>query len=341
MAMSARMWKREQERRRRERQRRARRRRNCALVVFAAVAAVAVIAVNRACSVKNSTSAPAAGQTDTTAAPQQTDSAGGTYKTDVDISKVNISFFNNAAFMGNAVADSISMYSLLPDTDFYTGIDLDVENVYTTAAGYSTTAAVDQLKSKKFNKIFLSFGEREISGELEKSFISAYMELVEKIKSYQPSAQIYIIGIPPVTREASKNEEYGLSEKKIKDYNKKIKLMAAEEDVYYVDSVKAVGSDGGYLPEGVSADGINLNRDCCIELIEYMTKKSAVPDEANIDDEDDETGDDTDKNSGRDETDDEDDEDASATASPSGKEKQPEPTVDVRKDSVKDKPGER
>lgn len=330
MAMSQRMWRREQERRRREREKRARQRRNCMIIVILAIAAVVFI-ISKGCSgPKNSA--------DTETTPENTDTAVETsqtsyetrYESSIDITDVNTSFFSNAAFLGNSVADTIGMYNLLKETDFYTDITLDVDNIYTTATGYSTTAAIDQLKSKQFSRVFLSFGESEIANDDVKEFIKSYKSLVEKVKSYQAKAQIYVISIPPSTRETTSARLYGMTINKIKEYNRRIKAMAAEEEVYYVDSVAALGKDGGYLPKGVSADGINLNRGCCIDLLQYITKKAYVPDANSLSSDDDDE-------------DDEDDDEPISKSTPkksSSGASEPEPTVNVLKDSVRRNDGE-
>ena len=157
MAMSQSMWRREQERRRREREKRARQRRNCMIIVIIAIAAVILIISKGCFGGKNEVSEPVQEQADTAVQESQTSDAE-RYESKIDITDVNTSFFSSAAFLGNSVADSIGMYNLLKEADFYTDIMLDVDNVYTTATGYSTTAAVDQLKSKQFTRVFLSFG---------------------------------------------------------------------------------------------------------------------------------------------------------------------------------------
>ena len=156
-----------------------------------------------------------------------------------------------------------------------------------------------------------------------KEFIESYTNLIDKVKSYQAKAQIYVISIPPSTRETTSSGAYGMKLEKIKEYNKRIKAMAADEEVYYVDSVAALGKDDGYLPRGVSADGINLNRGSCIDLLQYITKKAYIPDSNGVSNDDES----------------EDDEDApkstSAPKKSSSQSSEPEPTVNVLKDSIK------
>ena len=337
MARSKMAWKREQERRRRERKMRDRRRAMCAVVVLLlAVIAVIVIVASKGCSEKKAAKDTAVSSTETAASEAP---SSGPYKSAIDISEVNTSFFNDSVFLGNSVADTIAMYGLLQNTDFYSSPILTVDNVYTTIVGYGNTAAADQLKSKKFSKVFLSFGEREIASDDVNEFARSYRALVEKVKSYQTNAQIYLIGIPPVDKAASDESRYGMSLDSIKKYNKKILSIATDQKVYYVNSISALGS-GSYLYNGVSADGINLNRDCCIELLKYITDNAYIPESgsASPSEEKEKT---TQKPANNNHDDEEEDEKESrpsaAMAAPT---ETPVPTVNVLKDSARVKNGD-
>ena len=336
MAKSKMAWKREQERRKRERKMRDRRRAICAVVVLLLAAiAVIVIVASKGCSGKNAAKSPAVSSTETVASESP---SYGPYKSAIDISEVDTSFFNDSVFLGNSVADAIAMYDLLQNTDFYSSPILTVDNVYTTIVGYGNTAAADQLKSKKFSKVFLSFGEREIESGDVNEFTRSYKSLVEKVKSYQTNAQIYLIGIPPVDKAASDETRYGLSLDNIKKYNKKILSIATDQKVYYVNSVSALGS-GSYLYNGVSADGINLNRDCCIELLKYITDNAYIPESssASLSEDKEKT---TQKPAKNNDDEEEDEEESRSSAAEKEPTDTPVPTVNVLKDSAKVKNGD-
>lgn len=341
MAVSRRMWLREQERKRRERQRRARRRRNIAIAVFLLAAiAVAVIIIKgfeNGSPVKVDDPA-------VTAEAEQTDNlptAGASYPGTQEEVSVNADYFDNSVFIGNALAAGIDSYGILPYTDFYAGVHITLENVYTTAANNSSTAVIDQLKSQKFSKVFISFGESELSWSDASEFADAYEELLDKVKSYQQSANIYIISIPPVAENASVAGS-GYSLKLIKAYNKELKILAAQKKVYYVDSFAALG--GNYLPAGISADGVNLNRTYYAKLLNYAQTEAEIPSLADISEDDD--TEDIDGTEDTDSTENVTEEDTGDTVtagnsgsrtadSGSGNDAEPSPTVNVLKNTGK------
>ncbi|MBQ3426331.1 MAG: hypothetical protein IJH37_04185 [Clostridia bacterium] len=290
MNKSQRMWRREQERRRAERKRRLVRRRIVALVVVLAVIAVVIVAVTKACSGGGyKTSSPADSESAGNAR-QTTETSGGAageipaepqsavYTPVHSIDDINQSFFENTAFLGDAVADAINMYGLVPNASFYTSVRLDLDNVYNTAVGYGTVPAADALKSTKFSKIFLSFGSGELGLADPQSFKTRYGELVEKVKTYQPNAQIYVIGIPPSSKTASDAGLYGATIQNITDYNRQIENIAEDNKVFYVDSVMALANSNRYLADGVSHDGVSLNKGCLTDLLWFMVNNSYVPD---------------------------------------------------------------
>ncbi len=275
MTMSQRMWRQQQERRRKERQRRARQRRNCALIViFVAIVAMVYVFANAGKDGQN--------QPTQTAPPQQTENViKEAYTTKLDISDISTSFYKNCAFAGNALAESVEMYSILSEADFYTSINADLENVYTLTPSGSTISISDQFKSKKFKKVFLVFGENELKWESSSKFKTYYADFVEKIKEYQPNAGIYLFAIPPVTEEVATSDGY-ITKTLIKEYNKRIKSIAVSEEVYYIDSYNALSASGGFLPQGISSDGISLNKAAVLELLSYAQDESYIPEEADM-----------------------------------------------------------
>ncbi len=318
MAMSQRMWIREQERKKRERIRRARRRRNCAIIVLllAIIAVVVIVAVNNdggKNTEKPTVTADATAVVDTTVAAAP-------YTTTTAVEDIRASFYKDSAFAGNALAQTIGSYGILKDSDFYAGVNIDLENVYKTTALGSTTSVVEQFKSKQFDKVFLSFGENEISQMSSTEFKEQYAELIDKIQEYQPNSRIYLIGIPPVTAQVS-NSGGDLTVKKIMEFNKRIMSIAVDKEIYYIDSVDALGDNKDFLPNGVSYDGINLNKAATIDLLYYMTKEAYIPDS------DDLAGLDSDDDDESDEEDDKSTPSPKKTAKPS-----PSPTVNVFKD---------
>lgn len=326
MSVSQNMWKRELARKQRDRIRRARRRRNCAITVILLAILAVIIIVSATKSNDNSKNKPKQ-QEHTQSQYKDMDAVENPYTTILQASDIKQSFYADSAFAGNALAETIGMYGILEATDFYAGVNVDIQNVYDITPYGSTTSVAEQFKSKRFNKVFLTFGENELRKFNATEFKEHYQALIDKLKKYQPNARIYIIGIPPITYDASMQGGGVVTMGKIKEFNKYMMSVAVDEEIYYVDSVAALGDNKDFLPKGVSADGINLNKAAVIDLLYYITEKSAIPtaqDLARLD------VDDSDTDGGNTAT-------VPESKPQSTKSPEPSPTVNVFKDSVKEK----
>ena len=150
---------------------------------------------------------------------------------------------------------------------------------------------------------------------------------VGKIKENQPDTTIYVLGIPPVSANASElNSNITMS--KIKSFNKRIISLAVDEELYYVDCVDALGDNKGFLPQGVSADGVNLNKAAVIDLLYYIQKEAYIPASSDLADTDDGEEDDE-KDDEKDEPTSEPTDKSDKTSAPTAS---PTPTVNVLKD---------
>ncbi len=351
MAMSQRMWRREQERKRRERERRARRRRNCTLIVMLIAAGAAAAVCLKYCAGGGETQSGADRNTAAEATVQPSAAAAAPSApagTPIPVSELETSFYRESAFVGNALADGIEAYGILPDTDIYAKVGIDLDNAYTTAADNDSMSVVDQLKSKNFSKVFLFFGESELASNDASGFEDKYAELIGKVKSYQQEARIYVVSIPPVTKETSESSASGMTVRNIRSYNNALRRLAADEEVYYADAYEALADDDGYLKSGVSADGINLDRDSYIIMLNYIADNAYIPDSSDNSGSSEEDTDGEEENTEDPDSSGDEDEDTEPTSRPrptaeserdSGGEEEeptatPRPTVNVLKDSA-------
>ncbi len=306
--MSRSMWIKEQKRKRRERERRARQRRNLFLAVILIAAAAAAVIVMRGCSgsgdPQSGSTAPSA--VSVTQAPMQ-----------IQPEQLNAAYYGNAGetvFVGNALAEGLSNYCILPGADFCTSTGATVENTETVAANNDSAAILDKLKAP-YTKVFLCFGENELAWNDAERFSDSYGKLVDKVRELKRTSSIYLVGIPPVAKNISDSGTAGMTVSNISAYNEAIRSLAAEKDVIYADCTNALSDGSGYLPDGISADGISLNRSCYIKLLNYIAQNAEIPSEDDTSTEKPESGS-TEKPS------------VSSTSAPT-----PAPTVNVLKDT--------
>lgn len=189
----------------------------------------------------------------------------------VNPNEISETFYANSAFIGNSFVDGISIYNFFNDADYFAKIGLSVEDALTTPTQTGTVPVVDELNSdKKYNKIFMMFGENELGWRSKEKFIEKYGEIIDKAKEYQPQSKIYLLAITPVTKTVSDKNTDSTNNEQILVYNELIEKLATDKGVIYADIHKAVANQDGVLEEGAASDGIHFGKDYYEKCLLYI-----------------------------------------------------------------------
>ena len=125
------------------------------------------------------------------------------------------------------------------------------------------------LKDKKYKKVYICYGINELGWPYPNIFADEYKKTIEAIKEIQPNAEIVVCGILPVTEKKSKSDKI-FNMKNVNKFNKVIKEMAEGIKATYVDLSPAVADKKGYLPKGVTPDGVHMDREYCKRILAYI-----------------------------------------------------------------------
>ena len=121
-------------------------------------------------------------------------------------SNIDQNYYQNSAFIGNSFVDGMMNYSLVEGVDYFARIGLNVNDAMTKSTSTGTVPVIEELNNgKQYNKIFMIFGENELGWANSDTFVEQYGALIDKAKSYQSTAKIYLLAITPVTKEVSDN----------------------------------------------------------------------------------------------------------------------------------------
>ena len=159
-------------------------------------------------------------------------------------------FFVNSAILGNSLVDGLRAYSDLKTLSFFCSTGMSVDSVWGRDAG-----RVQSLCSGSYDRIYIELGINEISYPTS-TFIKRYTELLDKIIAAQPQAEIYLVSVLPVTKAKSAGGTYTMA--RVNAYNEALYNLAAEKNCRYLDVCSALIGDDGYLPSGMSWDGIHF-----------------------------------------------------------------------------------
>jgi len=136
-----------------------------ALVIFAIKGCVSSVS-QRAEQKRQEELAAMSTQTPTTAPAQKSNS-----------SDIDQNYYQNSAFIGNSFVDGMMNYSLVE----------------------GAVPVIEELNNgKQYNKIFMIFGENELGWANSDTFVEQYGALIDKAKSYQSTAKIYLFAKGPV-----------------------------------------------------------------------------------------------------------------------------------------------
>ena len=176
----------------------------------------------------------------------------------VSSEEIDLSCFDNTAFIGNSRFISFRNYALVKNA--YAVVGLNVDTVFTKSVSGSSVTVINELNGKSFDKVILMFGDNECGWPNQDVFINRYAKVIDAVKERNPHAEIYLHAILPVSADTSAKNEYGCNNITIAALNKKIEQLAADEEINFINAPTCIlDSDGALLP-GTASDGIHLNK---------------------------------------------------------------------------------
>lgn len=185
--------------------------------------------------------------------------------------EIDNSFYKNSAFIGNSFVDGMEIYDFIGGADYFARIGLNVKDAMTLSEDSGSVAVIDELdRDKKYDKIFMMFGENELGWLSSESFKRDYAALISKARTYQPQAEIYLLAITPITKEVSKLNENGATKENVERFNELILEVAKEENVNFANIYNAVADENGYLPPEAASDGIHFNKEYYEKCLIYL-----------------------------------------------------------------------
>lgn len=191
---------------------------------------------------------------------------------------VDNSYFDDAVFIGDSRTEGLITNTGLSNTTAYTYKGLMVDTVFTKPVirrGENRVSVMDALKTTSFSKIYIMFGINENGWPYNDVFIHKYEEIIDAVREINPDAVIYVQEIMPVTNQMSATHSY-IRNGKIAEFNRLLRQMAQEKQVYFIDTASAVAASDGSLPADAAFDGIHLKKDYCKKWLDYLKSHTAA-----------------------------------------------------------------
>ena len=162
--------------------------------------------------------------------------------------RVEDEWFSDAAFLGNSLVDGFRLFSGLTTCDYYAATSMTV-----LGAG----GLISQMAAKQYGKVYILLGINEIGYDAD-VFKGQYGDMLDTIMEQQPDADIYIMGLSPVSEYKSTTDKT-FTMTRVRLYNEKLLELAEEKNCYYIDLVEALADETGYLPANVTSDGVHFS----------------------------------------------------------------------------------
>lgn len=188
--------------------------------------------------------------------------------------EVGDDYFDDAVFIGDSRTAGLSMYGGLDNATFYATVGMNVydlwEDSFCELDGEKVTLE-EALLAREFKKIYFQIGINEMGTGTVDSFMEAYESSVQKLRSLQPDAIIFVQGIMRVAKEKSENDAIYNNEG-INARNERIAALADGETIFYIDVNEVVSDKEGNLKEELTFDNLHLyatNYDIWVDYLKH------------------------------------------------------------------------
>ena len=184
-------------------------------------------------------------------------------------------YFSDALFIGDSRTDGLRLYEPIGDAKYYCTTSMNIYKIMDcTEPAYGYSSLRDLLKGETFGKIYIMFGINE-AGYNTDHFANKYREVVTEIRSLQPGAIIYIQSILYVTQN-KENKDPVFSTANLKEKNAKLKLLANNVDVFYLEVNDAINDGTDHLPSEYTGDGVHMKAKYYHLWTDYLMEHAIV-----------------------------------------------------------------
>lgn len=222
---------------------------------------------------ENSTAAPVADES------SSEDSAGTVIEAKINpvpdgLAPQPASYLEKCAFVGDMLIDRFCEAGLLQKKNSYSSEKLTLENYRSEYIRLQdgTTIRILSAMARAKCPIYLMFGtESLVSGRKPDQMTVQFTELLNSVIAGAPSAQIYVLSIPPVTAAAEKAKKNAVLNSDIDVYNSNLLELCNQTNTYFIDTNTALKNSSGKLDPGYAEqDGVHLTKEAGEVLLNYV-----------------------------------------------------------------------
>lgn len=184
----------------------------------------------------------------------------------------DISYFNDALFIGDSRTVGIQDYGTLTNADFFCSVGLSSSNIENeNINGMNFDQLID---SKQYGKVYVMLGINEVGNDFQYT-ITKYRAIIEKLKAHQSNAIIYIQANLHVTLSFENNV---INNEGINYLNGLMAELADNKKVFYIDINEVYDDANGCLTEAYTSDGVHPLASYYKTWCDWLCTKTVVTD---------------------------------------------------------------
>lgn len=176
---------------------------------------------------------------------------------------------NAVVFLGNSITERAEWQELLADRKYKVinrGIGGD--------NSFGILARMDEILRFKPKAIFLMDGINDQFRKLPHDVsINNYRRIIKKIKETSPKTKIYLESALPINEGMTKEAYTKGRNELVPVLNNKLKQLATEEGVIYIDICPLFEDENGVLKPEFTIDGVHLKPVAYIDWVKFLKDK--------------------------------------------------------------------
>lgn len=187
-----------------------------------------------------------------------------------ETTSVEMSWFEDAVFIGDSRTDGLRLYSGIIGCDFFCSKGISVFDVMDyddpsqkliTVDGTKYTI-LEALTLGTYEKVYICLGINELGYLDDQLFEETFGALIDEVERIQPDAVIYLQTIVPVNEAkcVANNQPDYVTNDRVQDYNEIFYRLAQEKEVALIDLATGLVDEDGVLPSEATSDGVHFTR---------------------------------------------------------------------------------
>ncbi|MBR5090723.1 MAG: hypothetical protein IK093_14930 [Ruminiclostridium sp.] len=179
-------------------------------------------------------------------------------------------FFANDFFIGDSIYTGLVNYGYFSSSQVFAKIGMNPESVLSDTDESGLTA-VGKAEAMQPKRIYIMLGSNGIAFMGNTHMAEKMRELVKQLQEACPESYVYVVSIPPVTKEHdSAGQETMVM---VNGYNKLLKGMCEEESIVYLDLCSKLEDASGYFSaDYAEADGMHFLGSAYKHMLSFFQK---------------------------------------------------------------------